>query len=96
MTAKRSAGARPGDRGKRVALKQKGTAPPAAPSVAAQLPAATPAQLSSAQAKFEAGIVARGEAAPAGRPLPPGATHEIAGYKADKAPILKRKRFSLR
>jgi len=48
-----------------------------------------------AQAKFEQGILARGEAVPAGQPLTRGATHEIVGTDAQGAPILKRKRFSL-
>jgi hypothetical protein len=48
-----------------------------------------------AQAKFEQGILARGEAVPAGQPLTRGATHEIVGTAADGTPVLKRKRFSL-
>jgi len=66
------------------------------PSVSAQLPAPTAKQIQEAQKKFEEGIVSRGEAAPSGKPLPPRATHEIVGHKADKTPILKRKRFSMR
>ncbi len=48
-----------------------------------------------AQAKFAQGIVARGEAVPAGAPLTRGATHEIVGNDAKGAPILKRKRFTM-
>jgi hypothetical protein len=66
------------------------------PSVAAELRALTTERIKGAQKKFEEGIVSRGEAAPSGKPLPPGATHEIIGYKADRTPILKRKRFSMR
>jgi hypothetical protein len=66
-----------------------------APSVAAQLPPATAARKSAARKKFEQGIVTRGEAVPAGKPLTRGATHVIVGNRADGTPILKRKRFSL-
>ena len=52
------------------------------------------AKAKAASKKFAAGVVARGEAVPAGEPLPPGATHEIVGYEPDGTPILKRKRFS--
>ena len=52
-------------------------------------------QAKAAQAKFARGILARGEAVPAGQPLTRGATHEIAGKDANGAPILKRKRFTL-
>jgi hypothetical protein len=55
-----------------------------------------PEQAKAAKRKFERGVIARGEAVPAGKPLPPGATHEIVGTDAEGAPILKRKRFSLR
>ena len=48
-----------------------------------------------AQAKFEQGLLARGEAVPAGQPLTRGATHEIVGKDGDGAPILKRRRFSI-
>jgi len=68
----------------------------AAPSVAARLPATTPEKAKAAKHKFECGVIGRGEAVPAGKPLPPGATHEIIGKDADGAPILKRKRFSLK
>jgi hypothetical protein len=53
------------------------------------------ASAKAAQAKFEQGILARGEAVPAGQPLTRGATHEIVGTDAQGAPILKRKRFSI-
>ena len=64
------------------------------PSVAAQLPQVRGAGVAAARRKFEAGIIARNEAVPAGTPLPPGATHEIVGKRPDGTPILKRKRFS--
>ena len=56
----------------------------------------TPEKAKAAKRKFERGVIARGEAVPAGKPLPPGATHEIVGTDAEGVPILKRKRFSLR
>ena len=65
-------------------------------SVASRLPAMTPEKAKAAKRKFECGVIARGEAVPAGKPLPPGATHEIVGNDAEGAPILKRKRFSLK
>jgi len=65
-------------------------------SVASRLPPMTPEKAKAAQRKFERGVIARGEAAPAGKPLPPGATHEIVGKDAEGEPILKRKRFSLK
>jgi len=65
-------------------------------SVASRLPATTPEKAKAAKRKFECGVIARGEAVAAGKPLPPGATHEIVGKGADGAPILKRKRFSLK
>lgn len=68
----------------------------AQPSVAAQLPPMTPEKVKAAKRKFERGVIARGEAVPKGKPLPPGATHEIVGTDAEGAPILKRKRFSLK
>ena len=66
------------------------------PSVAAQLPPMTPEKVKAAKRKFERGVIARGEAVPKGKHLPPGATHEIVGTDAEGAPILKRKRFSLK
>jgi hypothetical protein len=63
-------------------------------TVASRLPALSAAQIEAAKQKYEQGIIARGEAAQRGKPLPPGATHEIIGYRADGSPILKRKRFS--
>jgi hypothetical protein len=53
-------------------------------------------EAAAAKKKFEQGILARGEAVPAGKPLPPGATHEIVGTAPDGSPVLKRKRFSAR
>jgi hypothetical protein len=64
-------------------------------TVASVLPKVTPDRASAAKKKFEQGILARGEAATAGKPLPRGATHEIVGKAADGGPILKRRRFSL-
>lgn len=66
------------------------------PSVASQLPPMTAAKVTAAKKKFEQGVLTRGEAVPAGKPLPPGATHEIVGKTADGSPILKRNRFSLK
>jgi hypothetical protein len=63
-------------------------------SVVLRLPALSAAQIDAAKQKYEHGIIVRGEAAEAGKPLPPGATHEIVGYRPDGSPILKRKRFS--
>jgi hypothetical protein len=63
-------------------------------TVASRLPASSAAQIEAAKQKYEQGIIARGEAAEAGKPLPPGATHEITGHRPDGSPILKRKRFS--
>jgi len=63
-------------------------------SVASRLPALSAVQIDAAKQKYERGIFFRGEAAEAGKPLPPGATHEIAGHRPDGSPILKRKRFS--
>jgi len=71
-------------------------APGAAKTVAAQLPKVTEAEVAAAREKFEQGILARGEAVEAGKPLPPGATHEIVGWRRGGAPILKRKRFSIK
>ena len=68
----------------------------AVPSVASRLPPMTQAKINAAKQKFERGIITRGEAVPEGTPLPPGATHEIAGTNPDGTPILKRKRFSLK
>jgi hypothetical protein len=69
--------------------------PPKAGGVAAKLPKPTEEQVRAAKLKFERGLVKRGEAVPAGEPLPRGATHEIVGTDAAGKPILKRKRFSL-
>ena len=64
--------------------------------IASHLPSITSEQTESARRKFEEGIVARGEAVEAGKPLPPGATHEIIGYRPDGSPILRRIRYSTR
>lgn len=71
-------------------------APAAADSVASRLPPVTAAEVAAAKEKFQQGILVRGEAVKAGKPLPPGATHEILGNRRGGAPILKRKRFSLK
>ena len=68
---------------------------PSAKRVASRLRVPAAAKVEAAKRKFEDGLVKRGEAAPAGSPLPPGATHEIVGTDATGKPILKRKRFSL-
>ena len=68
----------------------------AQPSVASRLPPMTPEKIKAAKRKFERGVIARGEAVPAGKTLLPGATHEIVGTDAEGEPILKRKRFSLK
>jgi hypothetical protein len=65
------------------------------PSVAAQLSPATPEKIHAATQAFFKGILARGEAVPAGQPLPPGATHEIVGQDEEGNPILARRRYSL-
>jgi hypothetical protein len=70
-------------------------APTATSSVAANLQPVSRTQTKAAIKKFESGVLARNEAAPAGKPLPPGATHEIVGRRRDGSPILKRKRFSV-
>ena len=64
-------------------------------TVASQLPRVSVAKSAAAKNKFEQGVLARGEAVQAGKPLPPGATHEIVGKTRDGSPILKRKRFSM-
>jgi hypothetical protein len=66
------------------------------PSVASQLPRVSAAEVAAAKRKFEQGVLTRGEAVPAGKALPSGATHEIVGKAKDGSPILKRKRFSLK
>ena len=68
----------------------------ATPSVASQLPPVSPAEIEAAKRKFEAGIVARGEAVPVGTPLHSGVTHVIVGKRPDGSPVLKRRRFSAR
>ena len=68
---------------------------PAEKSVAAQMPRSSAADAKAARIKFAQGVIARGEAVPAGQPLPPGATHEIVGTDAAGAPVLKRNRFSI-
>lgn len=49
------------------------------------------------RAAFVRALVRRGEAARLGADgeLPAGATHEIVGLTADRAPIVVRRRFSL-
>jgi hypothetical protein len=53
-------------------------------------------KVKAAKRKFVRGVIARGEAVPKGKPLTPGATHEIVGTDVEGEPILKRRRFSLR
>jgi len=64
-------------------------------TVASRLKRVSAAATAKAKKKFEQGIVARGEAVQAGKPLPAGATHEIVGKARDGSPILKRRRFSM-
>lgn len=45
-----------------------------------------------ARRKFAEDTECRGEAVPAGEPLPPGATHEV--VEEDEQKVLRRKRFS--
>jgi hypothetical protein len=68
----------------------------AASRVASRVPALAQGRVEAAKCKFQEGILSRGEAVPAGVPLPPGATHEIAGQTPDGRPKLKRRRFSTR
>jgi hypothetical protein len=70
--------------------------PGAADSVASRLPQIPAAEIAAAKEKFERGIISRGEAVKAGKPLPPGATHEIVTDKHGGPPVLKRKRFSIK
>jgi hypothetical protein len=81
---------------RKAATPKKSKSSSVAQSVAAQLPAPTSEQIEAAKKKFVLGIQSRGEAVPAGKPLPPGATHEIVGYEPDGTPILKRNRYSAR
>ncbi len=81
---------------KKTARRHVAPPPDVATTAAAQLPRVTKGEVAAAKAKFEQGILARGEAVKAGKPLPPGATHEIVGKQRSGAPILKRKRFSLK
>jgi hypothetical protein len=67
-----------------------------AKGVASRLRAPGAARAQAAKRKFEEGLVKRGEAVPAGTPLPSGATHEIVSTDAAGHPILKRRRFSLK
>ena len=54
-----------------------------------------PAPTRAAELHFTESTIIRGEAVEEGKPLPSGATHEIAGHDASGQPILKRKRFSI-
>lgn len=64
-------------------------------TVASRVPLPTAKQQEAAKRKYFQGIVERGEMAPKGAPLPPGATHEIVGHDEEGTPDLKRKRYSL-
>jgi hypothetical protein len=64
-------------------------------TVASQLARAGAIDNAAAKRKFEQGILARGEAVRAGKPLPPRATHEIVEETPDGSLVLKRKRFSM-
>jgi hypothetical protein len=72
------------------------TPAPRAAGVAARLPKLGQVKATAARRKFVEGLVARGEAVPAGNALPRGATHEIVGKTEDGAPLVKRRRFSTR
>ena len=76
--------------------KSRGRRQSGAASVAACLPTASRQEREAARRKFDCGILARGEAVGAGKPLPAGATHEIVGHRRDGSPLLKRRRFSTR
>ena len=95
-TKKASAGKSARKPAKRAAPHKSHSKKSAPPAVASRLPATTPEKVEAAKRKFEEGVLARGEAVPAGKPLPPGATHEIIGTDANGRPILKRKRYSLK
>lgn len=49
---------------------------------------------SRAERQFVEAAIVRGQAVESGRPLPPGATHEIVESGERRQPVLKRKRFS--
>jgi len=69
---------------------------PRSAGVAARLPKLDDVKAAAARRKFVEGLVKRGEAVPAGKDLPSGATHEIVGKHEDGAPMVKRRRFSAR
>lgn len=69
---------------------------PKGAGVAARLSKLSEVQAAAARRKYVEGLVARGEAVPAGKALPRGATHEVVGKHEDGAPLVKRKRFSTR
>jgi hypothetical protein len=83
------------NRRKKPKVSPKKTSPPASPSVAAQIPLATPEQIRAATRKFVQGVLSRGEAVPEGERLPPGATHEIIGQDEEGNPVLKLRRYSM-
>lgn len=93
MARKRSKSAKaktPAKRGRR-------TAPAASKgkrSVAAQVKAPSADEAEQAARRYARSLEERGEAVPAGEPLPPGATHEIVGREEDGTPVVKRRRFS--
>jgi hypothetical protein len=64
-------------------------------SAASQLPQATQQQKDAARKKHDEGVLERNEAVEVGKPMTPGTTHQIIGYRPDGSPILKRTRFSL-
>jgi len=64
-------------------------------TAASRLARAGAVDSAAAKRKFEQGILARGEAVRAGKPLPPGATHAIVEETPDGSLVLKRKRFSM-
>lgn len=68
--------------------------PKRGPSVAEQTPAPSEEASSAAAKRYTRSLVNRGEAVPAGQPLPPGATHEVVDTEPDGTPVVKRRRFS--
>ena len=95
-TPRGGGGTRKGPRKAAASSGKPGEPPSPPPSVASQLAPPSPDEVAAAQRKYVQGMVARGEAVEAGKPMPPGATHQIVGYQPDGTPILKRVRFSLR
>ena len=92
MAKKKTSATRAGARPK--PAKQPASASPLG-SVAAQLQLASAQKVTRARKKFAQGVVARGEAVPAGQPLGPGVTHVIVGAEPDGTPRVERQRYSM-